>query len=157
MSLSMSGPAEFGYGVIEGFFGKAWSWEERIGYARFLRQSGFDFYLYAPKSDTHLRRKWRAPWPEAEARKITELAIAYRKQGVKFGIGLSPFELYLDYGTAAKSDLRAKVSELNAVGPDILAAIINHADAVAIAIESQAQVESFIGHGFYDISQVFKL
>ena len=38
-------------GLIEGFFGKGWSWEARARYAQWLPRHGYGFYLYAPKED----------------------------------------------------------------------------------------------------------
>ena len=32
-------------GVIEGFYGEPWSWEERERYAAFLAGNGFAFYI----------------------------------------------------------------------------------------------------------------
>ena len=107
-------------GVIEGFFGRAWSWEERADYARFLREIGFGFYIYAPKSDPYLRKNWRRDWPDSWARRIVDTAECYRDSGVAFGIGFSPYEIYLDLGSSAKKALRKKVRQLNAVDPDIL-------------------------------------
>ena len=46
-------------GLIEGFYGKPWSWQERAETVSWLGARGFRFYLYAPKADTHLRRRWR--------------------------------------------------------------------------------------------------
>ena len=45
-------------GIIEGFFGRPWSWTERADAVRFLRPHGYSFYLYAPKADSWLRRRW---------------------------------------------------------------------------------------------------
>ena len=53
-------------GIIEGFFGRPWSWAERADAVRFLRPHGFSFYLYAPKADPYLRRRWQEPHPAAE-------------------------------------------------------------------------------------------
>ena len=50
-------------GLIEGFFGKGWSWEARARYAQWLPRHGYGFYLYAPKEDGYLRKHWATPWP----------------------------------------------------------------------------------------------
>ncbi len=107
-------------GIIEGFFGKPWSWDDRTAYAGFLAELGFQFYIYAPKDDRLLRQRWREPWPEATMEVATSTAAAYREKGVKFGIGLSPFELHLQDPAANTADLREKVRQLNDVGPEIL-------------------------------------
>ena len=77
-------------GLIEGFFGKSWSWQHRIDYANWLRQHGYDFYLYAPKDDGYLRRHWQLPWPAAQQEQLKTLASSYRAAGLAFGVGLTP-------------------------------------------------------------------
>jgi hyaluronoglucosaminidase len=85
-------------GLIEGFFGPPWSWPERAETIRFLAPHGYRFYLYAPKADSWLRRRWRERHPEAELAALVELASDCRAAGVRFGIGLTPFEAHLgDY------------------------------------------------------------
>ena len=64
-------------GVIEGFYGEQWSWGERVDYAGFLRKHGFSFYIYAPKADGYLRKKWREPFPKSLEEKLTKLAGQY--------------------------------------------------------------------------------
>jgi hyaluronoglucosaminidase len=112
-------------GVIEGFFGKPWSWDDRASYAEFLRELGFDFYIYAPKDDRYLRQRWREPWPEAMIERAAALAETYREAGVGFGIGLSPFELHLEDAAGQAAALRNKVRQLNDVGSDILCILLD--------------------------------
>jgi hyaluronoglucosaminidase len=48
----------FSRGIIEGFFGRPWSWQTRQTYASFLKQNNYQYYIYAPKADRYLRRQW---------------------------------------------------------------------------------------------------
>ena len=107
-------------GVIEGFFGKSWNWESRMTGADFLRDSGFEFYIYAPKSESFLRRRWRELIPPETLRRLSELRARCRQSSIAFGIGLTPFEIYLNYDADARVSLRSKVSQINQIGPDIL-------------------------------------
>jgi hypothetical protein len=107
-------------GVIEGFFGNTWPDEERLATAQFLRAYGFDFYIYAPKADRYLRRAWAQPKPQREMEQLASLSAAFRDKGLRFGIGLTPFEMHLDYGSGARAALQRKVAQLDAVGVDIL-------------------------------------
>lgn len=116
----MARPDEFGLGVIEGFYGRTWTWADREGYADFLRDLGFDFYIYAPKADSFLRKRWCEDWPASESRRIADTAAAYRAAKLSFGIGLSPFEIYADFEGSAKAALRDKISQLNDIGADML-------------------------------------
>lgn len=103
-------------GIIEGFFGRPYSWEERADMVRALGPVGYGFYLYAPKADAWLRRRWREPYPDAELAALGGFAETCRAAGVRFGVGLSPYEIYLDFDAAAKAALAAKLDQLTALG-----------------------------------------
>lgn len=107
-------------GIIEGFFGRPWGFEERRAYATFLAEAGYDFYLYAPKKDPHLRRHWQTPWPIPVRQEMDRLRHHYADTKVRFGLGLSPFELYKEPWNIARGALRKKLQELKSFAPDIL-------------------------------------
>ena len=107
-------------GVIEGFFGRSWSFQERQDYAQFLKDNGYKFYIYAPKGDPYLRKAWQQDWPAQTANQLQNLVRHYQARGLDFGMGLSPFEIYKDYTAAAQKQLQKKVNKLNDLGIDIL-------------------------------------
>lgn len=112
-------------GIIEGYFGNPWSHAERKHVAAEARRLGFSFFHHAPKADDFLRRRWRERHPEAATAGLAELAAHCRSLGMRFGIGLSPFELYRDYSGAAKADFLAKVRALDEIGLDDLAILFD--------------------------------
>lgn len=112
-------------GVIEGFFGKSWEWRERAEYASFLKATGYHFYIYAPKDDPFLRKRWRDPCPEEELQHLENLSQIFCAQQVHFGVGLSPFEAYRDYSQDTKRTLQDKVKSLNSFSSDILAVLFD--------------------------------
>lgn len=112
-------------GVIEGYYGKPWTWPERTDTMRFLSAYGFEFYLFAPKADPYLRRRWRELHPDAEARQLLSLARACRAQGVRFGVGLSPTRLHVDFGPPAQEALARKLDSLSALEIDFLALLFD--------------------------------
>src|SRR3984893_10862463 len=107
-------------GVIEGFFGKRGGCSGRLSGADFLRDYGYQFYVYAPKADPFLRRRWREPMPAQTMQQLSELSSLCRHQGISLGIGLTPFEIYLNYDADTKMALRSKVLQLNEIRADIL-------------------------------------
>jgi hypothetical protein len=107
-------------GVIEGFFGRPYDWTERAGLVAALAPAGYGFYLYAPKADGYLRRRWRDPYPEAELARLAEFAGQCRGAGVRFGVGLSPYELFHGFDAPAKQALAVKLAQLDALGLDDL-------------------------------------
>ncbi len=112
-------------GIIEGFFGRPWSWAPRREAVRFLRPHGYRFYLYAPKADAYLRRRWRDPYPEDELEAIAAFAKTCRAEGVRFGIGLTPFELHLHPDRSWREDLKRKLAQLGQLKLDDLAILFD--------------------------------
>lgn len=108
-------------GTVEGFFGPSWSWTEREAVMRRLAPEGYNFYLYAPKGDAYLRRRWRELHPPAEQAAMARFAVACRDAGVRFGAGLSPFEVHFGFDADAKSAMTDKLAQLEGAGLDILA------------------------------------
>lgn len=112
-------------GVIEGFFGAPWSWAARMSGAEFLRDCGYQFYIYAPKAEAFLRRRWREPILADTQRRLADLKSRCRESGVHFGMGLTPFEIYLDYDARARLALRSKVMQINEIGPEIFCVLFD--------------------------------
>ncbi|HEX3919808.1 MAG TPA: beta-N-acetylglucosaminidase domain-containing protein, partial [Caulobacteraceae bacterium] len=108
-------------GIIEGYYGIPWSWEMREDQARFLAAHGYGFYIYAPKADAFLRKRWREDHPVAEADALKRMAGVCAGLGVDFGVGLSPFEVYRDFGDEAKAALARKLAFLDDAGVTCLA------------------------------------
>jgi hyaluronoglucosaminidase len=127
-------------GTIEGFYGRPWSWSERGETVRFLASHGYGFYLYAPKADTHLRRRWQEDHPPETADRLRELAGQCQDAGVRFGIGLSPYEAWLDFGPGTRAALARKLAFFDEVRIQDLALLFDdmRGDDPALA---QRQVE----------------
>lgn len=107
-------------GIIEGFFGRSWSWQDRHAYAKFLAHNQFNFYIYAPKSDYFLRKHWQQDWPDNIKHELLHLREVYRNAHIKFGIGLSPHEIYLNDSRDNRNKLITRVKQINELSPDIL-------------------------------------
>jgi len=116
---------KFSPGVIEGFFGKVWDWEMRRHYAQFLKNIGYGFYIYAPKADKQLRKDWRKDWSDDHLQNLILLGQTYHQEGLKWGIGFSPFEIYLNYDSQAIKDLENKIQYFNHLNLDILAVLFD--------------------------------
>ena len=112
-------------GVVEGFYGREWSWQARASYAQFLQQTGLNSYLYCPKGDNHLRKQWWQPWPEATEQHLRALATEYRDRRLNWGVGLSPYALYQDYSAASRQRLRDKLQRIDDLGGNLLAVLFD--------------------------------
>ena len=128
-------------GIIEGFYGRPWTWEQREETVAFLAPHGYRFFLYAPKADPYLRRRWQEPYPDETAANLAKLAARCRELGVRFGVGLSPYEVYLGFDAAAHDALARKLAFFDEVGVRDLAILFDdmRGDAPNLA-EHQAEV-----------------
>jgi hyaluronoglucosaminidase len=107
-------------GIIEGFFGRSWSDLSRRAYAKFLAQHQFDFYIYAPKNDTYLRRRWQEDWPADLKKSLVDLRQIYAENNIAFGIGLSPLEIWCHSQDTTYANFKKRIQQLNDLSPDIL-------------------------------------
>lgn len=107
-------------GTIEGFFGRHWTHTDRLAHCDFLKKLGYDFYIYAPKSDPFLRKSWYQNWSDKEWCDLQHLSDHCKSIGLNFGIGFSPFELHLSFDSAGKHKLNKKIQRINQLAPDIL-------------------------------------
>ena len=141
-------------GIIEGFFGRSWSWDERNAYAKFLALNKFGFYVYAPKSDKYLRKHWQQDWPADIKEDLTNLRANYKAANVDFGIGLSPHEIYLDNSCDNRDRLRQRVEQINHLCPDILCLLF---DDMRGDIPELANIQIDLMHEVAEISTAKKI
>ena len=96
-------------GVVEGFYGRPWTWDERLDSVRLMAALGMNTYLYAPKDDPLHRETWRDPYPAMAMARFGELLEIGRDHGVDVYYTISP-GLSMDPAAAADfSDLTAKL------------------------------------------------
>jgi hyaluronoglucosaminidase len=107
-------------GIVEGFFGPQWPETDRKSYAEFLARAGGDFYIYAPKQDPNLRKKWREEWSEDYIQKLRTYTHVFHSHNIQFGVGFSPFGLGTTLTKADKTALSEKLTILNELGIDLL-------------------------------------
>jgi hyaluronoglucosaminidase len=116
-------------GIIEGFFGPLWSWEERELVLRTVARVGYSFYLYAPKGDAALRRHWDAPFDSQWVAQVQRFSALCRSLGVSFGIGFSPYGLQDSFDSARTIMLQKKLAEIRQLNLDMLALLFDDMDA----------------------------
>lgn len=136
----------FTYGIIEGLYDKdeQWSWDARHEYVDFCARKGFDFFIYAPKNDVFLREQWREPWPEGELDHLKKLSDAFKKKGVRFGIGFTPFKVK-DLNQETRNAIKAKIKLINDINPNMLSILFDDFDNDATNLAStQSKIAEFI-------------
>jgi len=112
-------------GLIEGYCGTPWSWRAREDTIAFLKKHGYDFYIYAPKADHFLRKRWREHHPANVAQSLRALAERCRALDVRFGVGLSPYEIYRDFNADTQAALSEKLAQFDSWGVEYLAILFD--------------------------------
>ena len=81
---------EFVSGVVEGFYGKPWTWEQRRELMTRLAAVGLNSFVYAPKDDAKHRPSWRDAYTDGELGELRELVSAARQNKIAFYYSLAP-------------------------------------------------------------------
>ncbi|KAK2815782.1 hypothetical protein Q5P01_026249 [Channa striata] len=85
-----NGGRRFISGVVEGFYGRPWTMEQRTDLFKREQMWGLNTYLYAPKDDYKHRMYWRDLYSAEEAEQLTALIAAAKQHNVDFIYAISP-------------------------------------------------------------------
>ncbi|XP_053191832.1 protein O-GlcNAcase [Scomber japonicus] len=88
--MSKPGKRQFISGVVEGFYGRPWTMEQRTDLFKREQKWGLNTYLYAPKDDYKHRMYWRDLYTAEEAEQVIALISAAKKHNVEFIYAISP-------------------------------------------------------------------
>lgn len=132
-------------GIIEGYFGTPWTWGARKKVVSHLAERNYGFFIYAPKADQHLRKKWDKPYPKNKARQLQDFVDHCKKHNVQPGIGLSPYEAYKGFNEAKKKALKARIDMFNKMGIERLAILFDDMDGdLPDLAQRQAEIIDFV-------------
>jgi hyaluronoglucosaminidase len=103
-------------GVIEGFYGNPWTPEQRLDCIRFIGRHGMNTFVYGPKDDPLIRRRWREPYDDGALARLREVVDVAAEAGVDVVYAISP-GLSIRYSSAADREvLLAKLEQVGSVG-----------------------------------------
>jgi protein O-GlcNAcase/histone acetyltransferase len=77
-------------GVIEGFYGRAWTHGQRLEMIDWIAGAGMNSFIYGPKDDIKIRARWRETYDVAETAGLRDLADAAAKRKVDFMVAIAP-------------------------------------------------------------------
>lgn len=77
-------------GIIEGYYGEPWSFEEHLEMVDFMDEYRLNSFMYAPKLDPYHREKWFEPYPEAEFSKLKAIISKLSEKNIDFYYCISP-------------------------------------------------------------------
>ena len=93
MSVESSSSEEsekFLLGLVEGFYGRPFTGEQRKDLFKKLKKFGHILYIYAPKDDFKHRASWRELYTVEEGEHLQSLISAAKSTGIDFYYALSP-------------------------------------------------------------------
>lgn len=103
-------------GVVEGFYGRPWTHEQRLDVIDFIAERGMNVFVYTPKDDPLVRKAWRQPYTAEQLERLGDLAEACRRRGMDLVYCLSP-GLSIKYSSADDiAELCAKFDSVASLG-----------------------------------------
>lgn len=134
-------------GVVEGFYGRSWSWEERSHMLAFLSEQGFNSYCYAPKNDVYLRKQWWQSWPKETLRQLQKISDQSQQCGLSFGLGFSPYGLFDEWSRDSRVLLKKRLAQIQAVTPGLFAILFDDMQVSQPGLaQTQAEITDFIAN-----------
>ncbi|XP_053831871.1 protein O-GlcNAcase-like isoform X2 [Vidua macroura] len=103
-------------GVVEGFYGRPWSMDQRKLLFQWLQRRGLNYYMYAPKDELKHRLLWREPYTEHEAARMRSLIEAAQEQGVEFIFAISAGQDMVFSSAGDRLLLQQKLRQVAAMG-----------------------------------------
>ncbi len=116
-------------GIIEGFYGKPYTWEERFDAIDFMASHKMNAYFYAPKEDRYHRDLWRESYPVDQIQMIGEMKRRAEEKYVRFYYCMSPGKDFRFTCEADYQSLLRKFEEVAEVGVDEFAILFDDISA----------------------------
>ncbi len=148
------GPAFERRGVVEGFYGPLWSWDDRAKMIEFMADLKMNLYIYAPKDDPLHREKWREGYDKEVMAQFSSLTRMAESRYVDFCYALSP-GLSVNYSDDADLDATfKKLRQFHEIGVKTFALFL---DDIPSRLETTGDRERFGSLGEAQRSFVAKL
>lgn len=145
-------------GVVEGFYGTPWSYEDRISQLRFYGKFKMNTYIYGPKDDPyHSSPNWRLPYPEKEAAQLRDLVKIAKENKVDFMWAIHPGK-DIKWNDEDRSLLLAKFEYMYQLGVRSFAVFFDDITGEGTNPSRQAELLNYLDESFVrvkkDISQL---
>ena len=128
-------------GVIEGFYGRPYSWDERATLVRFIGARDMNTYVYAPKDDPLHRAQWRDLYARADIEGFVRLARIASACGVRFVYAIAPGLSYAASDPSEFARLAGKIGQLLDAGVHGIALLFDDLTADSSALNPVVQAD----------------
>lgn len=114
--MSVKPKSSFLTGVVEGFYGRPWTFDQRLRLFGRMAEWGLNTYQYGPKDDLKHRADWRSCYNSSELAELQRLVAACQGAGIRFVYSLGP-GLDIEYGSKdTLRILRERFHQLEDIG-----------------------------------------
>ena len=141
-------------GIVEGFYGKPWSHEDRLAMLRFEGQHAMNAYYYAPKDDPYHRKLWREPYPPDPMKRLGELVETAHENFVDFCFAISPGLSMVYSNEGDFSDLTRKLAGVGKLGVSCFALFLDDVPQELQDPQDRARFKTLAGAHVYVINKL---
>lgn len=131
-------------GVVEGFYGVPWSFDNRVEQLRFYGRNKMNTYIFGPKDDPYHRSPyWREPYPADQAAKIAELVKEAHRNKVDFVWAMHP-GMDIKWTEADRKAAVAKLNSMYDLGVRGFAVFFDDIDGEGTDANRQAEFMNYL-------------
>ncbi|MFH4978548.1 hypothetical protein AB6A40_005257 [Gnathostoma spinigerum] len=138
-----SNGGDFICGVVEGFYGRPWTADQRRDLFSRMRKLGMNTYLYAPKDELKHRAEWRLLYTSEETELLQSLISSAKHHGITFVYALSPG---IDIVYSNEKEVKAveeKLDQVRSMGCDAFALLFDDIE-ISMSDQDKKKFPSFV-------------
>ncbi|XP_051923067.1 protein O-GlcNAcase [Hippocampus zosterae] len=125
-------------GVVEGFYGRPWSMDQRRILFQWMQDWGLNTYLYGPKDDLKHRLLWREVYSPEEEGQLRTLIKEAQSRGLRFVYALSPGQDIVFSSPCDLTLLKRKLRQVSDLGCQAFAILFDDIDHSLCQADSEA-------------------
>ncbi|XP_054609623.1 protein O-GlcNAcase [Dunckerocampus dactyliophorus] len=125
-------------GVVEGFYGRPWSMDQRKVLFHWMQNWGLNTYLYGPKDDLKHRLLWREVYSPEEEGQLRTLISEAHSRGLGFVYALSPGQDIVFSSACDLTLLKRKLRQVSDLGCRAFAILFDDIDHSLCQADSEA-------------------
>ena len=142
-------------GVIEGFYGRPWTHEQRLELIDFMGQRDMNLFMYGPKDDPLVRRDWRLAYDGPARARLQQLVERCHARGMDLAWCISP-GLSIRYSDEADlAALQAKVASVAELGVTTFALLLDDIPRTLQHAEDRSAFRDLVSAHVHVVRRVF--
>jgi hyaluronoglucosaminidase len=135
-------------GVVEGFYGTPWKFEDRVSQLKFYGDNKLNTYIYGPKDDPyHSAPNWRVPYPAQEAKAIEQLVDIANENHVDFVWAIHPGQ-DIKWNNEDRDLLMSKFEAMYQLGVRAFAVFFDDISGEGVNADKQAELLNYLDNNF---------